>query len=56
MPGAREIGVERQGTFNQRQYRTDVLAKIGEHVGGIDQDGRIVAGHFQGSAAELAAL
>ena len=56
VPAARVVRVEREGTINQRHHRADVLAKIGQRFGGIRQDPRIVAGHFQGSPREIGAL
>src|SRR5215469_5045621 len=56
VPATREIRVERQGTIDQRYHRADVLAEIGQCEGGIRQRARVVAGHFQGSPREIAAL
>ena len=56
MPAAREVRVERQGAIDQRHHGADVLAEIGQREGGIRQDARIVAGHFQGSPCEIGAL
>ena len=56
MPAAREVRVERQGTVDQRHHGADVLAEIGQREGGIRQDARVVAGHFQGSPGEIDAL
>ena len=51
MPAAREVRVERQRAIDQRHHGADVLAEIGQREGGIRQDARVVAGHFQGPPA-----
>ena len=53
MPAAREIRVEREGTIDQCHHGADILAKIGQRLGGIRQDARVVARHFQGSPGEI---
>jgi hypothetical protein len=45
-----------QGAVDQRHHRADVLPEIGQRLGGICQDARVVAGHFQGSPGEIGAL
>ena len=55
-PPAREIRVEHQGTVNQRHHGADVLAKMGQCMGGIRQDARVVAGHLQSSPGETGAF
>ncbi|HEY2541220.1 MAG TPA: hypothetical protein VGI28_17250 [Stellaceae bacterium] len=47
-PAAREVRVKRQRAVTQRDHRADVLAEPGQRTGGIHQDARVVAGHFQG--------
>ena len=56
VPPARETRVERHRTVNQHHHRANVLAEIGERKGGIRQDARIVAAHFEGSPPEIGAL
>ena len=45
-PAAREIRIERQGTIDQRRHGADVLAEIGQRLGGIGQDSRVVGSHL----------
>src|SRR5215469_730152 len=56
IPAARVVRVERQGAVDQRYHGTDILAEIGQRVGGIRPDAWIVAGHHQGSPSEIYAL
>ena len=56
VPSARETRVERQCAIDQRHHRADILTEIGQRQGGIRQDARVVAGHFQGSPGEIGAL
>ena len=55
-PAAGVVRVERQRTVDQRDHRADVLAEIGQREGGIRQDARVVAGHFEGPPGEIDAL
>ena len=52
----RKIRVEREGAVDQRHHRADVLAVIGQRIGGIGQDAWVAPGHFQGSPGEIGAL
>src|SRR5215472_2870012 len=56
IPASRVVRVERQGTVDQRYHGTDILAEIGQRVGGIRQDAWIVTGHHQGWPGEIYAL
>src|SRR5438105_10338795 len=56
MPASSVVRVEREGSVNQRHHGADLLAEIGQCEGGIRQDARVVAGHFQGSPCEIGAL
>src|SRR6516164_3645613 len=56
VPGAGVIWIEREGTVNQSDHRTDVFAEIGQRVAGIRQDAWVLAGHFKGSPREIGAL
>jgi hypothetical protein len=56
VPGAREIRVEREGTVDQCHHGADVLAKIGQRLGSIREDARVVARHFEGSPGEINTL
>jgi len=56
VPAASVVRIERQGAVNQRHHRADVLTEIGQHEGGIRQDARVVAGHFQSSPGKIGAL
>src|SRR6516165_4702150 len=56
MPAAREIRVERERTVGQCHHGADVLAKIGERLGSIRQDARVVARDFEGSPGEINTL
>src|SRR5215813_5164583 len=55
-PAAREARVECQRSVDQRHHRADILVEIGQRLGGIGQDARVVAGHLQGSPGEIGAL
>src|SRR5947209_3972935 len=55
-PAACETRVQLQGPIDQRRRGADVLAEIGEHMGGIREDARIVAGHLQGPPGKIDAL
>jgi len=55
-PAAREIRVECQRTIGQRHHGADVLAEIGQRLGGVREGARVVASHFQGSPREIGAL
>src|SRR5258708_24759401 len=55
-PPMREIWVELQRTIDQSDHRANVLTERGQCEGGIRQDVRIVAGHFQGPPGEIDAL
>ena len=56
VPGAREIRVEREGTVDQCHHGADVLAKIGQRLGGIRQDARVVARYFKSPSGEINTL
>src|SRR5438046_2724201 len=56
VPAAREIRVQRKRTVEQRHHGAYVLAKIGQCLGGVRQDGRVVAGYLQRSPSEIGAL
>ena len=56
MPAAREIRVQGKGSVDQRQHGPDILAEIGQRLGGIRQRARIVPGHLEGSSGEVGAL
>src|SRR5271157_3248199 len=55
-PASSVVRVEREGSVNQRHHGADILAEIGQRLGGIGQDARVVADHFQGSPREIGAL
>src|SRR5215831_2025734 len=55
-PASSVVRVERQGAVNQCHHGADVLAEIGQRLGGMRQDARLVAGRFQGSPGEVNAL
>ena len=42
--------------LNQGHHGADILAEIGQRVGGVRQNGRIVSGHFEGSPRKIGAL
>src|SRR5215470_14134504 len=56
VPGARKIRVEREGAVDQCHHGADVLTKIGQRLGSIRQDARVVTRHFEGSPGEINAL
>ena len=56
MPAAREIRIERQGTIDQCHHGADVLAKIGQRLGSIRQNARVLARHFESSPGEINTL
>ena len=51
-----KLGLSTKGTVDQRHHGADILAEIGQCLGSIRQDARIVASHFQGSPGEIDAL
>src|SRR5438067_10190534 len=55
VPAARIVRVKRERAVNQRHRRANILAEVGERVGGICQNGRVVAGHFQRSPSVIEA-
>ena len=55
-PATCKIRVEGQGAVHQRHHRADVLAEVSQRLGGIRQDARVVAGHFQCSPGKIDAL
>ena len=55
-PAAREIRVECQRTIDQRHHGADVLAEIGQRLGGVREDAWVVASPLQGSPCEIGAL
>src|SRR5271167_3283604 len=56
VPAIGVVRVERQRTVDQRHHGADVLSKKSEREGGMRQDARVVAGHFQGPPCEIWAL
>jgi len=40
----------------QRHHGADVFAEIGQRLGGVCEDARVVASHLQGSPCEIGAL
>src|SRR6516165_349011 len=56
VPPTCEIRIEHEGTVDQRDHGADVLAEIGQREGGIRQDTRIVAAHFQRAPCEIDAF
>src|SRR5208283_6213430 len=55
-PAARVVRVEGESTVDQCHHGADVLAEIAKCEGGIRQNARIIAGHFEGSSCEVDAL
>jgi hypothetical protein len=53
VPTAGVVRIQRRRMVNQCYLGSDILAEIGQREGGIGQDGRVVAGHFQGSPCEI---
>src|SRR6516165_4781777 len=56
VPSACKIRVESERTVDQRDHRPDILAEIGECLGGIRQSARIVSGNLEGSSGEIDTL
>jgi len=55
-PAAPEIPVESQRAVDQGHCGPDVLAEIGQREGGVRQDTRVVASHFQRPPCEIHAF
>src|SRR6516165_9041345 len=53
VPSACKIRVESERTIDERDHRPDILAEIGECLGGIRQSARIVSGDLEGSSGEI---
>ena len=51
-----KLGLSASARSTNADHRADVLAEIAQREGGIRQDARIVAGHFQGAPGEIGAL
>ena len=51
-----KFGLSARARSTNADHGADVLAEIGQREGGIRQDARVVAGHFQGSPGEIGAL
>src|SRR5438477_2210267 len=56
MPPARKAWIERHDAVRQRHHGADILAEIAQHVSGIGQDARVIAGGFQRSPREIGTL
>ena len=56
VPAAREAGVERQSTVDQRHHGTEILAEIAQRKGGIGDGAGIVTGYLQSPTGEIDAL
>src|SRR5580704_9823142 len=56
VPTACKIRIECEGTIDQGDHGADILAEIGECLGGIRQSARIVSANLEGSSSEIDTL
>src|SRR5690242_20387557 len=55
-PAAREARVEREGTVDQPDHGADILAELTQHMGGVDENARVVLPRMERLPSKITGL